>query len=126
MFKLLFVLPMLLIGSIVLGLGGFLLLPLLVIVPGLIAVGAGVFAVVLTVGVLVLILRLLGAIVIGVGGLMVGAVGFALLFAGGAVVLALGVALAHLLLPLLLVCGMIWLIRRNSRRTPPPLQISHG
>jgi hypothetical protein len=33
---------------------------------------------------------------------------------------------AHLLLPLLLVFGLIWLIRRSSRPASPPLQISHG
>jgi hypothetical protein len=42
-------------------------------------------------------------------------------------VLALGVALIHLLLPLLLIFGLIWLIRRSARTAPPPpLQISHG
>src|SRR5882724_9133225 len=125
MLKLLLVLPLLLLGSILAGLGGLVLLPLLALLPGLIAIGAGIFTVVLTLGILVLMLRLFGAILIGVGGLAIGVAGFALLLAGGAIALVLGVVLAHLLLPLLLVCGLIWFIRHSARATPP-LQVSRG
>lgn len=120
MLKLLILLPMLLFGSILLGIGALLLLPLLALLPGLIAVGAGVFAVVLTFAVLWLVLRLIGAILIGV----VGVVGFAMLLAAGAIMLALGAVLAHLLLPLLFVFGLIWLIRRGAK--PAPSAIAHG
>ncbi|MDR3388008.1 MAG: hypothetical protein P4L92_13250 [Rudaea sp.] len=126
MFKLLIVLPMLLAGFIALCVGGLVLLPLLALVPGLIAVFAGVFAVALVLAVVAMLLRLLAAVVVGVGGLAIGLVGIGFLLAGGAIVLALGVALAHLLLPLLLIFGLIWLIRRSSRAPAPPLQISHG
>lgn len=125
MLKLLILPPMLLFGSILLGsmmfgIGALLLLPLLALLPGLIAVGAGVFAVVLTFAVLWLVLRLIGAILIGV----VGVVGFAMLLAAGAIMLALGAVLAHLLLPLLFVFGLIWLIRRGAK--PAPSAIAHG
>lgn len=125
MLKLLILLPMLLFGSILLGsmmfgIGALLLLPLLALLPGLIAVGAGVFAVVLTFAVLWLVLRLIGAILIGV----VGVVGFAMLLAASAIMLALGAVLAHLLLPLLFVFGLIWLIRRGAK--PAPSAIAHG
>lgn len=126
MFKLLLVLPLLVLGAFLLGLGGLVALPLLALVPGMIAIAAGIFAVVLTVAIVLLVLRLVGAILIGVGGLVFGVVGFALLLAAGGMVLALGVALSHLLLPLLLVGGLIWIIRRNAKPAPPPLQISHG
>ncbi len=126
MFKLLIVLPMLFAGFIALSIGGLVLLPLLVLLPGLLALLAGVFALALGLAVVVLIVRILAAVMIGVGGLVIGAVGFAFLLAGGAIVLALGVALTHLLLPLLLIFGLIWLIRRSARTAPPPLQISHG
>ena len=124
MLKLLILLPMLLFGSILLGIGALLLLPLLALLPGLIAVGAGVFAVVLTFAVLWLVLRLIGAILIGailIG--VVGVVGFAMLLAGGAIMLALGAVLAHLLLPLLFVFGLIWLIRRGAKPAPSAIAL---
>jgi len=41
--------------------------------------------------------------------------------AGLGVVLALGAALAHLLVPVLVLCGLIWLIRALARPSPPAL-----
>ena len=126
MFKLLIVMPLLFAGFIALSVGGLVLLPLLALLPGLLALFAGMFGVALALAVIVFVVRLLAAILIGVGGLMVGIFGFVFLFAGGAIVLALGVALTHLLLPLLLVVGLIWLIRRSSPTAPPPLRVTHG
>jgi 4-amino-4-deoxy-L-arabinose transferase-like glycosyltransferase len=55
--------------------------------------------------------------------LVTAGLGFGLLFAGGAMVLALGFALAHLLVPILLIVGIVWLIRRGSQPRPAlPLQ----
>jgi hypothetical protein len=119
MFKLLFVLPVLLAGFVALCVGGLVLLPLLALLPVLLAVCAGVFAV-------VLVVRIMAAIIMGIGGVMVGVIGFAFMLAAGAVVLALGVALMHLLLPLLFVAGLIWLIRRSAKAAPAPLLIGHG
>ena len=118
-------LPMLFAGFIALSIGGLVLLPLLALLPGLIALFAGVFAVAFGLAAVVFFVRIAAAIVVGVGGLVAGVVGFAFLLAGGAIVLALGVALIHLLLPLLLIFGLIWLIRRSARLTAP-LQISHS
>jgi hypothetical protein len=126
MFKLLIVLPMLFAGFIALSVGGLVLLPLLALLPGLLALFAGIFALALGLAVVVLIVRFLAAILIGVGGLVVGVVAFVFLLPVVAIVLALGVALTHLLLPLLLIFGLIWLIRRSARTAPPPMQISHG
>ena len=126
MFKLLIVLPMMMAGMIALCLGSVLLLPLLALLPALLAVGAGLFAVVLAVGVIGLVLRVLAAMLIGVGGLVVAFIGLGMLVAGGAIVVALGIAMAHLLLPLLVILGLIWLIRRGSRPATPPLQVSHN
>jgi len=124
MLKALFVLPMLVFGSMLLGFGALLLLPLLAFLPVLLAIGAVVFAVGLTVGIFSLVLRLCAAIFVGVGGLLLFGLGFGALFFGGVVALALGVALVHLLLPVLLVVGLIWLIRRSTH--PAPARLSHG
>ena len=39
---------------------------------------------------------------------------------GGVALFALGFAVAHLLLPVLLIVGLIWLIKRASQPAPPP------
>ncbi len=115
MLKSLIVLPMLLIGLLTLCVGGGLVLPLLALVPAL-------FVVVVSLAVVALIVRVLAAVLIGVGGLMVGVFGFAfLIIVGGALLLALGAALAHLLLPLLLIFGLVWLIRRSTKPAVPVL-----
>jgi hypothetical protein len=118
MLKLLIGLPLLLIaGALAFGLA----LPLLALLPVLFALGGVVLAVVVVFGALGLVLRLVAAIVVGAGGLLVLALGLGFFFAGGVVLLALGSILAHLLLPLLIIGGLIWLIRRTSRPIPPAL-----
>ena len=94
------------------------MLPLLALLPVLLAVGAGVVAVGLVFAVLGLCLRLVAGLAIGAGMLFAGAMGFGFLLAGGAAVLAVGFALTHLLVPLLLIAGLIWLIRRSYRTAP--------
>jgi predicted lipid-binding transport protein (Tim44 family) len=83
---------------------------------------------VLTFAALGLALRLVAAVLLGAGGLLAVGLGFAFLFAGGAVILALGAALLHLLFPLLLIVGLIWLIRRTYQPSVPalPAPDSHG
>ena len=119
MLKLLFVLPLLLVTSALVFAG---MLPFLAFLPIMLAVGAGIFALMLAFAVLGLVLRLFAALFVGAGGLLVGALGFGLLFAGGFAVLALGFAFMHLLFPLLVIAGLIWLIRHASHRAPalPP------
>jgi hypothetical protein len=112
--KLLILFPLMLVGG---ALGLAVLLPVLAILPLMLAAGAGILAFVLVFAVLGLCLRLVFGLLIGAGALFIGALGFGALFAGGAVLLALGFALAHVLLPVLLIVGLIWLIRRGSR--PP-------
>jgi len=108
MLKLLLLFPIMLVGgAVALGIA----LPLLAFLPIVLALGA----VVLVFSLFGLFLRLLAGLVMGAGVLFAGAIGFGFLFAGGAVVLALGFALAHLFLPLLLIVGLVWLIRRGSR-----------
>ena len=112
MFKLFVGLPLTAAAVLVFALGGALLLPLL-------GLGIGVFAIALAIGILVLVLRLLAAIAIGVSGLLFGALLFGGAIAAIAVVFALGAALAHLLVPVLVICALVWLIRRLSRPLPP-------
>jgi hypothetical protein len=121
MLKALFVLPLLVFGSMLLGFGAILLLPLIAVLPVLFAVGAVIFAFTLVAGIFAVILRVFAAIFIGLGGLLIAGIGFGALFVGGVFALVLGVAFAHLLLPILLVVGLIWLIRRSARTAPPQL-----
>jgi hypothetical protein len=60
-------------------------------------------------------LRLFAGFLVGAVAFFVGALGFGALLSSGAVLLIFGFALAHLLLPVLLILGVIWLIRRASR-----------
>ena len=115
-FKLLLVFPLMLVaGSLVLA-GVPLLLALL---PVLLAVGAGIFAIVLVFTVLGLFFRLFAGLLIGVGGLFVVGLGLGFVAFGGLAFLALGFAMMHLLLPVLLIVGLIWLIKRASHPAPP-------
>jgi len=124
MLKILFVLPMLVFGAMLFGLGAALFVPLLALLPVLLAVGACVAAAGLAIGLFAIVLRLCAAIFVGLGGLLLA--GFCLFFVmgGGFVALALGFTAAHLLLPVLIVVGLIWLIQRASR--PAPSRISHN
>jgi len=117
MLKLVFVLPMLVFGAMLFGLGAALFVPLLVL-------GACIAAVGLAVGVFAVVLRLCAAVFVGLGGLLIVGLGFGVLFAMGGGLVALGFALAHLLLPLLIIVGLVWLIQRASR--PAPTRISHN
>ena len=115
MLKLLILFPLLLVGG-MFALGA--VVPLLALLPLALAAGAAVLAFVVVFSILGLLLRVLAGLLIGAGVLVTGALGFGLLFAGGAVFLAVGAAVAHLLVPVLLIVGLIWLVRRASR--PPP------
>lgn len=117
MFKLLFVFPLMLVAGALVLAGVPLLLALL---PILLAVGAGVFAIVLVFAVLGLFFRLFAGLLIGVGGLLVVGLGLGFAVAGGLAFLALGFAIAHLLLPVLFIVGLIWLIKRASQPAAPP------
>jgi len=112
MLKLLILFPLLLAGA---ALAFGLVLPLFALLPLLFAIGIGVVAIGLVFSVFGLILRLAVGLVIGAGVLFAGALGFGFLLAGGAAVVAVGFAMAHLLLPLLLIAGLVWLIRHHSR-----------
>ena len=116
MLKLLLVFPALIFGSILLGVGALVFLPMLALLPIILAVGACVLALSLTAGIFLFIFRLFGALLIGIGGLMIVGVGAVALFAGGVATLIVGVAVFHLLLPILFVVGLIWL--HPSRGAP--------
>jgi hypothetical protein len=121
MFKLLILFPLFLLAAV----AGMALLPLLFVLPALLIAGGVGLALVLGLAMLGLAFRLVAWLLIGAVGLAVGAAGLGLLVAGGAIALALSVAIAHLLLPILLVVGLIWLIRRASKPAAP-LQITHN
>ena len=107
MFKLMFGLPLLCIGLVF----GAALLPL----------GIAAFAVALAIGVLVFALRLTGAILAGVGTLLCGVFGLVMLGCMLAIGFAVLGALAHLIVPVLFVLGLVWLIRHLSRPAPRPV-----
>ena len=115
MLKLLILFPLLLVGGAV-GLG--LALPVLALLPVVLAAGAGFFVLFALIGIFGLLARLIAGLIFGFGGLLVAALGFGFLFAGGALVLALGFALAHLFVPLLVVALIVWLVRRSARPAP--------
>ncbi len=117
MLKLLVLFPLLLVGG-MFALGAA--LPLLALLPLALAAGAAVLAFVVVFSIFGLLLRVVAGLLIGAGLLVAGGLGFGLLFAGAAVVFALGAAAMHLLVPLLLIAGLIWLVRRASR-TPAAL-----
>ena len=118
MFKLLLVFPLMLVAG-TLALAGVPLL--LALLPIALAVGAGIFAIVLVFAVLGLLFRLFAGLLIGVGGLLVVGLGLGLGFMvfGGVALFAFGFAVAHLLLPILLIVGLVWLIKRASQPAPP-------
>ena len=116
MFKLLFVFPLMLVAGVLVLAGVPVLLALL---PIMLAVGAGVFGIVLVFAVFGLVFRLFAGLLIGVGGLLVAGLGLGLAVASGVAFLALGFAIAHLLLPVLFIVGLIWLIKRASQPAAP-------
>ena len=117
MLKLLLVFPALIFGSILFGVAALAFVPLLAVLPIVLAVGACVLAFSLVIG----ILRLVGALLFG--GLIIAGVGTAAVVGGGLVAVVLGIALFHLLLPILFIVGLVWLIHRASR--PKPAQLAH-
>jgi hypothetical protein len=125
MLKLLIVLPMLVIGAALLGAGALALLPLLALLPVLLAAGAVVFAFVFAIGLLSFVLRLVFALFVGVGALALGGIGLFAMLAGGAVMLVFGLLFAHLLLPILVIAGIVWLVHRAGRPAANP-PIAHG
>ena len=82
--------------------------------PALIVVGAVGLVLWLIVGAFGLVLRI-------VGGLLLLLFAAPLLFAGFALTFALGIALLHAALPILLVVGIVWLITRHNKN-----RISHA
>jgi len=115
-FKLLILFPLMLVAGALVLAGVPLLLALL---PVLLAVGAGIFAIVLVFAVLGLFFRLFAGLLIGVGGLLVVGLGLGFTVFGGLALFAFGFAMLHLLLPVLLIVGLIWLIKRASHPAPP-------
>lgn len=127
MLKLLIVMPMVLIGMALLGVGALVFLPLLAVLPIVLVFGAVMFAFVFAMGIFAFVFRLICAIFVGVGALAIGGIGLGLFFAGGAVVLGVGLVFAHLLLPILVIAGIVWLIHRAGRPQPPAgPPIAHG
>jgi len=116
-FKLLLMFPLMLVAGTLVLAGVPLLLAFL---PVVLTVGAGVFAIVLVFAVLGLFFRVFAGLLIGVGGLLVAGLGLGFAVAGGLALFALGFAMLHLLLPVLLIVGLIWLIKRASHPAPPP------
>jgi hypothetical protein len=94
--------------------GCALLVPLIAIVPLLLVVGVAI-------ALPLLILRVLFAVFFGLGHLFVGLLGAAAMLVGLGFFLVVGVIGLHLLFPLLLLAGLIWLIRRSAH--PAPLQL---
>lgn len=108
MLKFLILFPLLVLG---IAFGGALLLPLLLLAPVLLI---AVFAIALP----LLILRLLAGLVFGLGGLFFGLLGGALALGAALFLIVFGVLAAHLLLPILLIVGLVWLIRRAAKPAP--------
>lgn len=125
MLKLLLVMPMLLVGVVLLAAGSLAFLPLLALLPVVLAAGVAVFAFVFALGLLGFLVRLVCALFVGLGALALGGIGLFAMLAGGAVLLAFGVLLTHLLLPILLIAGIVWLVHRAGRGAPPRA-IAHG
>ena len=121
MLKLLIVLPMVFVGMLLLGAGTLVFVPLLALLPVLLAVGALVFVI----GIFGFLLRLMFALFVGAGAVVLGGIGLVAAFAGGAVMLVFGVLFAHLLIPLLVIAGIVWLIHRAGRHSAAP-PIAHG
>jgi hypothetical protein len=112
MLKLLVLFPLMLVGG-ALALG--LVLPFMALLPIAFALGAVVLALGVVGSIFGLVLRLFAGLVVGAGIVLAATLGFGALFVGGAVVFALGAAMMHLLLPVLVIVGVVWLIRRHSR-----------
>ena len=112
MLKLLVLFPLMFVGG-ALALG--LVVPFLALFPLFLAFGAVALVIGVVGSVFGLVLRLFVGLLAGAGILFAATLGFGALFVGGAIMLAVGAALVHLLLPLLVIFAIVWLIRRNAR-----------
>ena len=113
MFKLLIVFPVLVIASIVLGVGALAFVPLLVVFPVLLGVG-------LALGALLLAVRILAFVMVGLGGIVLAGAGVVAIVVGGAVAIAVAAVFVHLLIPILLIAAIVWMIHRSAK----PAQIA--
>lgn len=116
MLKPLLLLPLVMLLPLACVIGGVVIVPLL-------GVGIALAACVFAFALLAFIVRLTAALAFGIGGLVAGVLGFVLIVICACVALALLGAVAHLLVPLLVIFGVVWLIRLTSR--PAPRAIGH-
>lgn len=86
-------------------------LPLLLVVPLLLVIG-------LALALPLLLLRIAFALLGVFGHLFAGLLGLGIVAAGLLALLLIGVAAAHLLLPLALLASFVWLLRRAARQPP--------
>lgn len=129
MLKLLIVLPMVLVGMMLLGVGALVFVPLLAVLPVILAVGAVMFAFMFAMGIFAFVLRLVCALFVGVGALAIGGIGLGLFLASGAIFVGVSLLFAHLLLPILVIAGIVWLIHRAGKPQAQPTSgppIAHG
>jgi hypothetical protein len=88
------------------------------VVPLLFGLGVALCAVALAVAVFVLVIRIVAALVVGAGGLLCGVLGFMFFAVGCALLIGLFAALAHLLVPLLIIAAVVWFARHHARPVP--------
>lgn len=124
MIKALFLFPVMVFALVFCLIGGAFLLPALALLPVIAAIGIAGLAFTLVFGIFGVLLRVFAAITIGIGGLVFGAMGLILLLAGGVAILAVGALAIHLLLPILIIAGIVWLIHHFAKPAAP-LQIEH-
>ena len=125
MLKLLIVLPMMLVGMALLGAGALMFLPLLAMLPVVLAIGMAMFAFVFAIGIVGFLFRVVCALLLGAGALAIGGLGLIFVLAGGAAVVGVSLVFAHLLLPILIIAGVVWLLHRASKPSAGP-PIAHG
>ncbi|QBB69293.1 hypothetical protein ELE36_02270 [Pseudolysobacter antarcticus] len=100
---------------VLLPIGGLLMVPLLLASVALLPLLGLLLGVALLVG----ILRLAGVVLAGAFTLIFSLLGFTLMLAVGAVLFGLAIGLLHVLLPVLLLAGIVWLISRAARPNEP-------
>lgn len=124
MIKALFLFPVMVFALVFCLIGGAFLLPALALLPVIAAIGIAGLAFTLVFGIFGVLLRVFAAITVGIGGLVFGAMGLILALAGGVAILAVGALAIHLLLPILIIAGIVWLIHHFAKPAAP-LQIEH-
>jgi hypothetical protein len=114
------VVVILLLLMVLLPIGGLGMFPLLLASVALLPLLGLMLGVALLVG----ILRLAGVVLAGAFTLIFSLLGFALMLAFGTMLFGLVIGLLHVLMPVLLLVGIVWLISRaarpNGRRARPP------